>query len=263
MTRKTDTEIMLEIRLNNVDTDSASQEAYNSIYEITDIAQSISFYRWFYKHLALKETDTFLDISCGNGLLLNLARAQGIEAYGMDLSLEALRIAKQRHGLRSLAAANSQLLPFADESFTVISNVGSLEHYVDMPAAIRETARVLNSDGRCVILVPNTFSLLTNIWHAYRKGRTSFDPYQPIQRYGARYEWQELLEDNGLHVNNTIKFERVIPKNRTDFIDLLGRPKELIRLLLSPIVPLNLAFCFIYFCGKSTVPNNSWQTESR
>lgn len=250
-------DIMLEVRLDETETDSQSRQAYDHIYDQVDISQSTSFYLWFYRLLNLSPEDNYLDISCGQGQLLGLARANGVSAHGMDLSLQALKIAGQRHGRRYLVAANSQCLPYADKSFSVISNVGSLEHYVDMPAAVRETARVLTDGGRCVILVPNTFSLFNNVWYAFRHGRTSIDPFQPIQRYGARYEWQALLENNGLEVKKTIKFERVFPKNRADLIGILRHPKEIARLLLTPFVPLNLAFCFVYFCEKSPAATGS------
>jgi SAM-dependent methyltransferase len=120
-----------------------------------------------------------------------------------------------------------------------------------MQTAVREMARVLKPNGRAVVLVPNTFSLLNNIWIALRQGRTSIDPYQPIQRYGARYERQELLEDNGLVVQKTIKYDRVKPRTRNELKTLLSHPKELARLILAPFVPLNLAFCFVFICHKA------------
>jgi SAM-dependent methyltransferase len=246
-------DIMLEVRLNETETDDRSRQVYDQIYDQIDISQPASFYRWFYKLLALNREDIFLDISCGQGHLLGLAREDGIIAHGMDLSLQALKIAGQRRGSRLLVSANSQRLPYAEDSFTVISNIGSLEHYLDMPAAVRETARVMKAGGRAVILVPNTFSLFGNVWYAFRHGRTSIDPYQPIQRYAARFEWQALLEDNGLVVTKTIKFERVLPVNRADLAQVLRHPKELVRLLLTPFVPLNLAFCFVYFCEKAAL----------
>jgi hypothetical protein len=112
----------------------------------------------------------------------------------------------------------------------------------------------LRPDGLALFLVPNTFALLTNIWYAFRRGRTVIDPYQPIQRYGARYEWQELLEANGLVVERTLKFERVLPRTWKDLIAYLRRPKQVIRLLLTPFIPLNLAFSFIFICRPR--PNN-------
>ena len=244
-------DIMLEIRLNQVRTDDESRAAYDIVYSEADISQPHSFYLWIYDLLMLRPGDAYLDVSCGRGELLRLARETQAEPFGIDLSHNALKIGQAASEYTHLTVANSQELPYADNSFDVISNIGSIEHYVDMQTAVREMARVLKPNGRAVVLVPNTFSLLNNIWIALRQGRTSIDPYQPIQRYGARYEWQELLEDNGLVVQKTIKYDRVKPRTRNELKTLLSHPKELARLILAPFVPLNLAFCFVFICHKA------------
>jgi SAM-dependent methyltransferase len=243
-------DVMLEVRLKPLVTDKVSQDEYDAIYDETDIAQSDSFYIWLYQLLELKPNDVYLDISTGSCDLLARAQQHGIRAYGNDLSIQALLSGRAEFGVQPVVVANSQQLPFADGSFSVVSNIGSLEHFTDMPAAIRDKSRLLRPGGRAIILVPNSFSLLNNIWFALRHGRTSIDPYQPIQRYAARYEWQEILENNGLVVEKTIGYERVRPRTWHDFKSYLRRPKELFRLLLSRLVPLNLAFCFIFFCTK-------------
>jgi hypothetical protein len=111
-------------------------------------------------------------------------------------------------------------------------------------------ARVLRPGGRAFVLVPNTFSLLTNIWIAFRTGQTSVD-LQPIQRYGARADWTNLLQANGLRVCHTGKYERPWPRIRADWGYYLHRPKEMLRLAAAPFVPLNLAFCFLFSCERN------------
>ncbi|UCG25241.1 MAG: methyltransferase domain-containing protein [Chloroflexota bacterium] len=243
-------DVIVEVRLEETVTDKVSQDAYDSVYDQTDISQSDSFYIWLYELLDLQASDVFLDISTGKCDLLAQAQQHGIQAYGNDLSIQALLGGRADFGAQPVVVANSQQLPFANESFSVVSNIGSLEHFTDMPAAIRDKSRLLIPGGRAIILVPNTYSLLNNIWYAFRHGRTSIDPYQPIQRYAARYEWQKLIESNGLVVEKTIGYDRVRPRTWADLADYLRRPKDLIKLLLSRFIPLNLAFCFIFFCKK-------------
>lgn len=240
---------MLEIRLPLVETDGDSQEAYNSLYSQTDISQHRSFYLWLMDVLKLQPGELYLDISCGRAHLVELAHQQGAVGHGMDLSYMALRLSRAENGIKNLVAANSQVLPYASDVFDVVSNIGSLEHYVDMKTAVQEMARILKPNGRCVVLVPNTFSLLTNIWIAFREGRTSIDR-QPIQRYGARQEWQHLLEDNGLVVDKTLKYERERPRTWADWKDYLRHPKTILRWLLTPVIPLNLIFCFVFIAHK-------------
>jgi ubiquinone/menaquinone biosynthesis C-methylase UbiE len=240
---------MLEIRLDEIETDSQSQDAYETIYATSDISQRDSFYLWLVDLFGLKPDDVYLDISCGRGQLPALARERGIRAHGIDLSHTALKSAANESHRKNLVTANSQTLPYAANNFTIVSNIGSIEHYVDMPTALREMVRVLKPGGRAYILVPNTFSLLHNIWIAFREGRTNIDS-QPIQRYAARKEWQNLLEESGLEVVGTVKYEIEVPYTAKDWASYLRHPKRLIRLMLVPLVPLNLAFCFLFICRK-------------
>lgn len=246
----TKADILFEIRLNQVETDSASRSAYDDIYTQTDFAQRDSFYLWLINLFALHATDTYLDISCGRGQLSGLAQQFGGAAHGLDLSPAAIKQGRIETGCDQLIVGNSQALPYADNSFTVVSNIGSIEHYVDMQTAVREMARVLKKDGRAYVLVPNTFSLLHNIWIAFKHGYTNID-MQPIQRYATRQEWQQLLEENGLIVEKTYKYEIERPRTWADFFSYLRHPKQMMRLLLTPFVPLNLAFCFVYLCRKA------------
>ncbi len=246
-------DIMLEVRLNHVETDTESRQAYDIVYDEGDISQSHSFYLWTLDLLNLKSGESYLDVSCGLGELIALAQEKDVKTFGLDISHNALKAGQEKIGSKYLTTANSQDLPYADNSFDVISNIGSLEHFVDMKTAVREMARVLKPDGRAVILVPNTFSLLINVWIAFRKGRTSIDPYQPIQRYAARYEWQDLLQENGLTVEKTIKYEREWPRTKHDFMNYVRHPKQIIRLLLTPFVPLNMAWSFVFICRRTSV----------
>lgn len=242
-------EIMLEIRLPEIATDYDSRQAYDDIYTSGDISQRFSFYLWLQEVLAWQPDETYLDISCGRAMLPALAQAKGARAFGLDLSHAALYAGRQETGAQNLVTGNSQILPYASDSFDVISNIGSLEHYVDMKAAVAEMTRVLKPHGRAYVLVPNTFSLTTNIWIAMRQGRTSIDN-QPIQRYAARREWELLIESAGLKIEKSYKYERERPRTWADARYYLTHPKDMVRLLFQPFVPHNLAFCFLFVARK-------------
>ncbi len=242
--------IMLEVRLRQAETDAASRAAYDNVYLAEGLSQLPSFYLHILHLLALQPGERYLDISCGRAEVLALVATPEVERHGLDWAFPAVQFGRRYAPDTGLVTGDSQALPYPDASFDVLSNIGSLEHYLDMPAAVREMARVLRPTGRALVLVPNTFSLLNNIWIAFRQGRTSIDPYQPIQRYAARLEWQQLLEENGLHVERTLKYERPWPRTAADRRYYWRHPKELGRLLLSPLIPLNLAFCFIFLCRR-------------
>ena len=174
---------------------------------------------------------------------------RGLRAVGVDLSFQAV-LAGSGQGV-GLGVANGEQLPFSDAAFDYVTNIGSLEHYIDPQAGMCEITRLLTPDGLACILLPNSFSLMANFLCAWHTGRTS-DDGQPIQRFAARYEWQDLLQANGLRVIRTVKYECERPRSRKDLQRYLRRPKSFIRLLLTPIIPTNLANSFVYLCVRDS-----------
>jgi len=240
---------VLEIRKEEQPTPGWSKGAYEAIYSEAGIRQRDSFYRWILRLLRPRPGRRLLDVACGEGSLPRLAALAGLEAHGLDLSEVAIRIAA-REAPATLLVADGERLPYADASFDYVTSIGSLEHYLHPPQGVREMARVLAPDGLALVLLPNTFSLLGNVWAAFRTG-WPVDDGQPIQRYAARRQWQALLEEGGLVVERTVKYEREWPTSLADLRWYLSRPKALIRLLLTPFIPLNLASCFVYLCRRA------------
>jgi len=240
---------VLEIRHGEADT-HWSKEIYEKIYSVAEIRHLDSFYQWLLDLLNVQPGRLLLDVSCGVGSLPRLADQRGLRAYGVDFSEVALRIGYREAPTVSWILADGEHLPFPDSCFDYVTHIGSLEHYVCPEMGAREVARVLKPNGRACILLPNTFGLLGNVWTALRTGRT-FDDGQPIQRYAARLEWQDLLEANGLTVIRTVKYERAWPRSWADVHWYLKHPKDLLRLYLGLFIPLNLANYFVYLCGKA------------
>lgn len=240
---------MIEIRKQPEVSDRWSKGEYDRIYAGAGIRQTDSFYAWLVRLIQPQPGGRLLDVSCGEGSLGRLAAKQGVQAIGLDLSEAALRVAAREDASQWFLAGDAQRLPFGSEVFDYVANIGSLEHYLDPELGAREMARVVRPAGRVCVLLPNIFSLLDNIWYAYRFGRT-FEDHQPIQRYAARYDWQALLERGGLHVERTVKYQREWPTRWADVAYYLRRPKALVRLLLTPVVPLNLASCFVFLCRR-------------
>ena len=242
---------VLEIRHKEDATTHWSKGVYENIYSTEEIRHLDSFYQWLLDLLDVQSGHRLLDIACGVGSLPRLAIRAGSKAHGVDFSEVALRVAHREAPAVGLVMADGERLPYPDACFDYVTNIGSLEHYAHPEAGAREIARVLKPDGCSCVLLPNTFGLLGNVWTALRTGRT-FDDGQPIQRYAARLEWQDLLEAAGMTVIRTVKYERTWPRRLSNVRWYLTHPKDLIRLFLGPFVPLNLANYFVYLCGKAT-----------
>lgn len=227
-----------------------SKESYEDIYATNQIRHIVSFYQWLLDLLNTQPGKRLLDVSCGVGSLPQIAaKEKQLRAHGVDFSAVAVRLGQQESDEVCFTVGDAESLPYPDASFDYVTNIGSIEHYLHPELGVREMARILKPGGRACILLPNIFGILGNIWTALRTGRT-FDDGQPLQRYAARLEWQELLEDGGLKVIRTVKYERVFPRNFEDVCWYFKHPKDLVRLFLSPLVPLNWANYFVYLCGK-------------
>ncbi len=242
---------VLEVRHTEDPSTRWSKAAYEQIYRTHEIRHPDSFYRWLVSVLDAPPGSLLIDVSCGVGSLSRLASQRGLRAYGVDFSQVALQTAQRVAPCVDWVAGDGESLPYADRSFDYVTHIGSLEHYACPAAGAREIGRLLRPDGTACVLLPNTFGLMGNVWTALRTGRT-FDDGQPIQRYAARLEWQDLLESAGLVVAETLKFESAPIYTLKDVRWYLARPRSLIRLLLAPLVPINWANYFVYLCHKAS-----------
>lgn len=92
-----------------------------------------------------------LDVGCGTGLLLALARERGADVVGLDVAPALLGIAAERVPDAELHVADLQTLPFHDHAFDAVTAINALQFAEDPPAAIRDAARVLRPDGRLCV----------------------------------------------------------------------------------------------------------------
>jgi SAM-dependent methyltransferase len=230
-------------------TEQLEQQAYDMIYHEWGLTQQDSFYLWFLEHVARVAGGRLLDVSSGEGVFLSLARRSGFRAVGIDFSQVVLRKSQAYDAHASVAAANAQCLPFVDNCFDAVTNIGSLEHYFDPAEGVREMARVLRPGGTAAILVPNTFGLFGNIVYVWKHGEI-FDDGQPLQRYACRRSWEKLLAANGLQTYQVLGFEQQAPRTMHDLLWMAQRPQKIVRWIISPLVPLNLSNMFVFFCRK-------------
>jgi SAM-dependent methyltransferase len=241
---------LVELRGQQIVLAKDSAHSYDELHGEGHLRQQDSLYRWLLSLLGSSPGQSLLDISCGQGMLLDFAGQADLKAVGLDLSSSAVTIARRQVPPPLACVADAEHLPYPDGAFDYATNIGSIEHYFRPHWAIREMARVLRYDGLALILLPNTFGLLGNIFHVWRKGDV-FDDGQPLQRYGTPGQWRRLLELNGLQVVRTMKYERARPRTKDDLRWYLRRPHKLGRVLLAPLIPLNLASFLVYLCHKA------------
>lgn len=145
--------------------------------------------------LGIQPGHQVLDIACGRGDWLAAAAARGAEVTGIDISARAIDCCRQRLPKAHLETGPAETLPFPNARFDRVTCLGSLEHFLDQPAALLEMRRVVKLSGWVVILVPNA-GFLTYRLQFFRgtQQQTVKETIRPL------YEWEAMFRSAGLNV---------------------------------------------------------------
>lgn len=116
--------------------------------------------------VALQSGTRLLDIACGTGIVARVA-AQRLQGSGMvvgiDLNPAMIEVAARAAADEGVSidwhTGNAESLPFADESFDLVTIQQALQFFPNQPAALRECLRVLVPGG----------TLLVGIWSTLEK----------------------------------------------------------------------------------------------
>ncbi|HKX04592.1 MAG TPA: class I SAM-dependent methyltransferase [Methylomirabilota bacterium] len=103
-----------------------------------------------------------LNLGCGTGGFNVAADGAGAESWGIDTSVDAIRICTLRRELGSggrYMTAAAEALPFRDGTFDLVYCLSTLEHVMEVEAAVREMVRVLGSGGVLMLYAPNSWAL--------------------------------------------------------------------------------------------------------
>jgi demethylmenaquinone methyltransferase/2-methoxy-6-polyprenyl-1,4-benzoquinol methylase len=101
---------------------------------------------------AIRPGDRVLDVACGTGDLVELARGRGARVTGIDFAAGMLAVAGRR-GLRGrIVRGDALALPLADAATDAITCAFALRNFVAIPPFFAEAARVLRDGGRLAVL---------------------------------------------------------------------------------------------------------------
>ena len=91
---------------------------------------------------------TILDLAAGTGILSSMLdrRSCATTVHSLDLTLDYLKKAKEKHPTLSLINSTAEILPFRSETFdSIVSSY--LAKYIDIETVVQESWRVLKHDG--------------------------------------------------------------------------------------------------------------------
>ena len=148
------------------------------------------------------QSPKILDVGCGTGGNLEMLKRFGA-AEGVDVSDDALEFCQSK-GL-TVHKGLAEELPFADESFDVVTALDVIEHLDDDIAGLREMFRILKKGGKTLIFVP-AFMWLWGVQDDVSNHRIRYTKKQITER----------LEKAGFEI------ERATYANWTFFAPILG-----------------------------------------
>lgn len=94
-----------------------------------------------------------LDVGCGAGGALAVAREMGMEITGLDASANLVAIARERLPAARIEVGDMEAMPFDDESFDLVTGINSFQFAGDIVRALAESRRVLRRGGTLLMLV--------------------------------------------------------------------------------------------------------------
>lgn len=94
-----------------------------------------------------------LEIGCGEGRVVRDLTSRGYRVIGVELSATLIGHAVAADPGGAYVRADAARLPFADATFDLVVAFNSLMDIADMPAAVHEAARVLQSGGRLCVSI--------------------------------------------------------------------------------------------------------------
>lgn len=103
----------------------------------------------------LNNTRTILEIGCGEGTKLFKLGPKKSTKTGVDISSDAIKIAKKQYPQINFLQADIEKLPFKDNQFDAVFSAFVLEHVSNVRKIILEMIRVAKRNGLIIFICPN------------------------------------------------------------------------------------------------------------
>ncbi len=153
------------------------------------------------KNLVQKETrlqqGNILDVGCGTGAFLNNMQQAGWRITGLEPDEGARKIAQSLYNIQPLPAQKIFELPVAE--FDAITAWHVMEHVHQLHEYISQLKKILKSNGRIFIAVPNYTSNDASIYQSYW---AAYDVPRHLYHFSPE-SMNILMEMHGMKVEKT------------------------------------------------------------
>ena len=123
-------------------------------------------------------TGRLLEIGCGQGEFLTLAREAGFEVTGVEFSMDAVERANKKLGDKCVRCGTLEEQKFQDYAFDVIVLFDVIEHVRRPLETLHEIKRLIKPDGVIFLVTPSldswSASLMKNEWVEFKIEHLSY-----------------------------------------------------------------------------------------
>jgi ubiquinone/menaquinone biosynthesis C-methylase UbiE len=162
---------------------------------------------WLLDHADCQTDDEVLDVATGTGFTALAFAPHARSVVGLDVSSGMLAQARQKQTAQGIANVTwtegaAESMPFADETFTLVTCRVAPHHFLSLPGFLSEVARVLKPGGRFLLAdtsVPDE-DPIADEWQ--NRVESLRDPSHVRNR--SPREWRALMEQAELHVQEII-----------------------------------------------------------
>ncbi len=165
-----------------------------------------------FKALKFNVSDKWLDMGCGPGFNFRLGfllnKNKNLKIYGIDLSNQNIKIAKEEIKNSKFDIGNVEKLPYENEFFDKITYLHVIEHVPNPLQSLRELKRVLKFNGVGSICFQNKYGI-ENLGMGFSKklvsilggDKAGFDkPSGVLDVRRSYFEIKKMCEKAGLKV---------------------------------------------------------------
>jgi ubiquinone/menaquinone biosynthesis C-methylase UbiE len=115
---------------------------------------------WGLSHVSIREDDTILDVGCGGGRTVAKLAAEASRGvvHGVDYSQASVTAARRTNrrlietGRVHIQEASASALPFATDTFDLVTAIETHFWWQDLGAGMREAYRVLKPGGQMAVI---------------------------------------------------------------------------------------------------------------
>lgn len=181
----------------------------------------------YHYSLGFVENKRVLDIACGTGYGVAILKRTADHVTGVDVDVDAASEAQAVcDDKAAVLLADGLGLPFADESFDVVTSFETLEHLYERAKFLSELHRVLKPNGVLLLSTPNANYTMpvngkpSNPFHIHE-----YTPDELRAELGSQFEIERFLGqtlDDSTGIPPFYEAQRRLPRDLATQIRLFG-----------------------------------------